>query len=354
MSLEEFQKARSEELLQRMGGSEAAQNQASATELQPEPDTPLGAERGSEGETAEPGGAGGEPEDENDAVLSQLLDNASPEQIRALAQKGQSRLLDRVSELTRRAKDAEEKLAQAQPQKQQGVEDQLQPAPDDDRPNQFSDVDSIQGLQEKVKEVDEVIEWAEDLLFMAEESRPDEVLTTVNGNQMTKADVRAALKQSQKAKQKDIPARARQLQEGQQRVQERKQYEEAARSQLPWMADEESDIKRTYDAMMADPRVAKLEEKLPELSSQFPFLIAHAANSIAQASGNNGGGKPEANGSTKAPRPKPPASPNTSASGGGRPPTRVAKALKEQQERAQKTRSFNDFVNYRAAQLSNR
>ena len=59
--------------------------------------------------------------------------------------------------------------------------------------NPYSNINDIQGLQNKAKEVNQVIEWAEDVLFNADGYGPEDIVTTVEGKDLTKADVRKSL-----------------------------------------------------------------------------------------------------------------------------------------------------------------
>ena len=95
-------------------------------------------------------------------VLSQFnLDEMSEDEIKALSKALGSRAVDRFGELTRRAKGAEERLAE--------LEDSLKDNPlspkEDVKNNPFSDINDISTLQEKANEINDVIEWAEDILL---------------------------------------------------------------------------------------------------------------------------------------------------------------------------------------------
>ena len=64
--------------------------------------------------------------------------------------------------------------------------------------NPYESVDSLEGLQEKAQEVTEVIEWAEEMLFNADGYGPEDVVTEVEGKELTKADVRKSLLNARK------------------------------------------------------------------------------------------------------------------------------------------------------------
>ena len=102
--------------------------------------------------------------EEAEDVLSQLdLDDMSEEDLRELADKLGSRAVARFGELTAKRKVAEERLAK--------MEAELKEAPNplDSKKkvenNPFKNLDTIEKLQEKAIEVDDIVEWAEDVLF---------------------------------------------------------------------------------------------------------------------------------------------------------------------------------------------
>ena len=126
-----------------------------------------------------------------DEVLSQYnLDEMSEEDLKELAEKLGSRAVARFGELTAKRKQAEEELVRLkksmQPNDKSFVKDEM-------KDNPYNDITSIEELQNKSKEVDEVIEWAEDALFNADGYAPDDVVTEVEGKQLTKAEIRNAL-----------------------------------------------------------------------------------------------------------------------------------------------------------------
>ena len=119
-------------------------------------------------------------------VLSQFnLDEMSEDEIKALSKALGSRAVDRFA--TERAKGAE-RLAE--------LEDSLKDnplSPKDVKNNPFS-INDISTLQEKANEINDAIEWAEDILFESDEYGPNAEVAEVEGKSMTKAEVRSALK----------------------------------------------------------------------------------------------------------------------------------------------------------------
>jgi hypothetical protein len=143
-------------------------------------------------------------EEQSEDVLSQLdLDDMSEEELRELAEKLGSRAVARYGELTAKRKSAEERLARLEASLKE-KENPLD-APKKVENNPFSNIENIEGLQEKADEVNNIVEWAEDILFESDAYAADDVVTEVDGKEMTKAEVRKALLQARKA-QKTFPS----------------------------------------------------------------------------------------------------------------------------------------------------
>jgi len=102
-----------------------------------------------------------EPEGSTD-VLSQLdLDDMSEEDLRELSEKLGSRAVARFGELTAKRKAAEAKLKEMEARLRTKNPLETQEVAD----NPYESINTVQGLQEKAKEVAEVIEWAEETLY---------------------------------------------------------------------------------------------------------------------------------------------------------------------------------------------
>ncbi len=95
-------------------------------------------------------------------VLSKDIDELTDEEIAELAQKGKSGLLKRIAELTAKRKLAEEKAAALEAAVQQAKQQLPEPKVEN---NPYANVTTVDDLQGKLKEVNEVVEWAEEILF---------------------------------------------------------------------------------------------------------------------------------------------------------------------------------------------
>lgn len=285
-------------------------------------------------------------EESKSDALSKLPDlgELTETEINELAQKLNSRAVARYGELTAKRKQAEEQIAalqaelakrnQADPLATQKVEN-----------NPFSDIKELPALQAKAKEVEEVIEWAEEQLFNNEHLGHEDVIANVNGKEMTKAQVRAALANARKARNKFLPAQLAELQAAEIRAHQRKAFEERARQELPWLDGEDNDTRRQYEAIINDPRLREIEKAAPEIAPQLSYILAHAANSIY--------GRKLI---TETPKPKltPPNAPIGNAAYSERPEARQSKEAEEVKRRFWESGTKEDFIKLRALQLSKR
>lgn len=283
------------------------------------------------------------PEEDSKDVLSQVdLSKLTDEQITELAARGKSGLLKRVAELTALRKMAEEKaqsLEEFVSKKQ--AESPLQEKVND---NPYAKIETTSELTAKYEEVSAVIEWAEEVLDKSENLGSDDLAAVVDGQNLTKAQVKETLRKARKAKDKYLPAQFKQLQGKEVRTLQRKAFDAQARQELPWMAEEDNELKKTFQAMVTDPRLKKLEETVPELAPQMGYILAHAANSIHNRRSLSL--EPE----KKVVKVNPPENPSSSAAASSRSESRGEKNVSELQKRYRETGKMEDLVALRTAQ----
>lgn len=277
-------------------------------------------------------------------VLSQVdLSELTDDDIAELAQKGKSGLLKRIAELTARRKMAEEKSAQMEAYIQQQKKDPLEAKVEN---NPYASIKTVEDLTSKSHEINEVIEWAEEVLDRAEHLGYEDIAATVDGNDLTKSQVKDHLRRARKARDKFLPAQKKELDAMGQRKGLKSAFEQQALKELDWLASsEDNDLKRQYQAMMSDPRLKNIEDSLPDIAPQLPYLLAHAANSMY-------GRKliPLA----QQPKVSPPNSPDSTAAGSGRGEKTSDRNVKEASQRLSDSGSISDFVALRTAKLSQR
>ena len=277
-------------------------------------------------------------------VLSKDIDELTDEEIAELAQKGKSGLLKRIAELTAKRKLAEEKAAALEAAVQQAKQQLPEPKVEN---NPYANVATIDDLQGKLKEVSEVVEWAEEILFRSEDMAASDIVATVDGKEYTKADIRESLRKARRAKDRFIPAQFQELQAKMERSNLETAFKQQARKELGWLEGEDNDVRKRYEAMVADPRLKKLKDSVPEIAPQIEYLIAHAANSMY-------GRREIPMEKSKGPTLNPPSNPSTTAAAPEKAEARMEKSLKDVESRFRQTGKGSDFIALRAAQISKR
>ena len=285
---------------------------------------------------------------ESEDVLSQLdLDDMSEEDLRELADKLGSRAVARFGELTAKRKAAEEKLTQLEARLKE------KPNPLETKKvenNPYGNLDTIEKLQQKAAEVDQVVEWAEDLIFESDGYGADDVVTEVEGKEWTKKDVRQSLLRARKAQKTFLPDQLSKVQLRAEGEVLTKQFDSQAKQELSWLEGEDNDLRKQFEATVGDERFKKLKSVLkresPDIAAQLDYWFAHATNSIH-------GRKPvEVN--KKSPTLNPPKTGNPASAQSEKGMGRTAKALKELEARFKQTGNARDFAALRKLKMSNR
>lgn len=279
-------------------------------------------------------------------VLSQLdFDNLSEEELRELSEKLGSRAVARFGEMTAKRKAAEEKVAQLESMLQEKQDPLNQPREIKDNP--FSDLDTIEKLQEKADEVNSAIEWAEDLLFESDGYAAEDIITEVDGEDLTKSAVRKALLNARKAQKQYLPDQLNKVQQQAQGQQLKAAFGEQAKKELEWLSGEDNDTRKHYEATVGDPRYKKLKEVLdkeaPEIGAQIEYWFAHATNSIY--------GRKLIQSTKSSPSLNPTKTGIGSAAQSEKSPSKSSKAMKDLQARYKKTGNPRDFAALRKLQL---
>lgn len=271
--------------------------------MQPEEETPENKAADEEAEQTGP--------DESEADTTEKtnefpdLESLSDEQREELATFYNSRAIERYGELSRRAKDAEEKLATLQSAEKDPLKEESDP-----KTNPYSDLETLEDVKSRYRDVGQMIEVLEEAIEDADGLMPDDTLT-VDGEDYTKKQVRKLLKDARKARESFLPQRARELQQADEMKAFRGKLEDEAKKMMPWIeAEEESEAKSLYNAWMQDPEVVALHKTSPKLSANAPLLLALAAEGLAA---RKAGKKETIQKGVTVPNPKPPQNLKTSA-----------------------------------------
>ena len=285
---------------------------------------------------------------ESEDVLSQLdLDDMSEEDLRELADKLGSRAVARFGELTAKRKAAEERLIQLEARLKE------KPNPLETKKvenNPYGNLDTIEKLQQKAAEVDQVVEWAEDLIFESDGYGADDVVTEVEGKEWTKKDVRQSLLRARKAQKTFLPDQLSKVQLRAEGEVLTKQFDSQAKQELSWLEGDDNDLRKQFEATVGDERFKKLKSVLkresPDIAAQLDYWFAHATNSIH--------GRKLVGVSKKSPTLNPPKTGNPASAQSEKGMGRTAKALKELEARFKETGNARDFAALRKLKMSNR
>lgn len=279
---------------------------------------------------------------ENEAVvLSKPINELTEEEIDLLASKGKSGLLKRVSELTAKRKQVEERLAALE----ESLKKQQPPAPERIENNPYESISDITTLNGKRKEVETLLETFDDVLDKADGLSASEIILESEGKQYTKAEIKELRRKAIKAKDKYLPAQHNEIVMREQGKQLEAQLSQQARKEIAWVENDEDDTKKRYASMINDPRVLKAKKLIPELAPQLDYILAHAANSmwgrrlVVDDKPVNG----------KSPSLTPPSSPSTSTAAPTNVDARKDKSIKELENRFRESQNANDYLALRTA-----
>ena len=319
-----------------------------APEQETEEETEEASEESVNTEEVEASEESSEESQETEDVLSQLdLDDMSEEELRELADKLGSRAVARFGELTAKRKAAEERLARLEAQLKEKPNPLVTKKVEN---NPYGNLDTVEKLQQKAAEVDQVVEWAEDLIFESDGYGAEDIVTEVEGKEWTKKDVRQALLRARKAQKTFLPAQLKQVQAQQQGEKLTEQFNQQAKKELDWLGGDDNDLRKQFEATVGDDRFKKLKTVLkreaPDVAAQLDYWFAHATNSIY-------GRKPVVE-TKKAPTLNPPRTGNPAAAQSEKGMGRTAKALKELEARFKETGNAKDFANLRKLKMSTR
>jgi len=270
---------------------------------------------------------------ESEAELDLL--SLTTEQIQLLAKNGKSRLLQRVGELTAQKKALEERLQSQETSKP------IREVPDSDNP--FRGLSDVNEIQSKRKELEQVLEDTDTILEDHEDYAPSDIIT-VGDREFTKAEIRKANRNARDGITKYLPAQEQKIHKIGKLSQMAEHYGAAARKEIPDISDSKSEVGSRFNAMMNDPIVQQVKDKIPELGAQMEYLLAHAASSIfgkskSLANASNLGSKLKVN---------PSSSPSNSSANrnGSVKPRKAAEAY----NKFEQSQSVDDWISARIAQ----
>lgn len=285
-------------------------------------------------------------EEEAEDVLSQYnLDDLSEDELKDLAEKLGSRAVARFGELTAKRKAAEEELEKV---KQSLQQDPLKRETEEVQDNPFDDVKDIKSLQEKAKEISDIIEWAEDVLFESDDYSAHDEVTELDGKKMTKAEVRSALKNARKSRDLYLPDQLKKVQRNETAESLKKELGSKALKEFEWLKEEDNDTKKAFLSIAANKDLQKVYKQYPVLGAELPYMLAHAVDSMyarktVPSTATRKAGKPKIN---------PPKSSVPSSAMPEQGQRKSSKVLKDLSSRFKQSGNKDDFISLRTKQLA--
>ena len=293
------------------------------------------------------------PEASEQDVLSKAksgnLDDLSEDELSQLAKSIGSKAVARYGELTAKRKAAEERVRFLEGELARRS-DTTAKAVEEVKDNPFASIKDAAGLFEKAKQMKEVIEFAEMRLDDASDIGPDDIAATVDDKEYTKRQLRDMLRSARKARDEYLPDVERRISVVENSKKLRVSLDEQTRKEIPWLEDVNDERKKQYDAIIADPRLKKLEEFAPDIAAQLPYFFAHASNSIY--------GRKEIalseTASGKKPSSRPPENPESGAAASRKPESVQTKQIGDLESKFKASGDKNDWLKLRTAQISKR
>lgn len=211
-------------------------------------------------------------EDDADDSAGIDLESLSEDEVRALAEKLRSKAISRYAELTKRAKTAEEKLAQLQAE---STADKPTAKPIEDNP--FKDLTSIEAIRAKREELEGVLETTDMLLDENDDIGNDDIIN-YRGAEFTKRQLKAAQRNARKGLDKLLPAQEAAIREAEQ-VAQKKQAVEAVFEERFGEVMTDDDFAERHRSTMEHPLIQKASQD-PEFEAQAKWLVAHYLRSL--------------------------------------------------------------------------
>lgn len=268
-----------------------------------------------------------EPEGEPQSILERFgLDQATEEERRDINKALGGKAGERISQLTARAKTAEEEAAKLRAELSKKLESPLSAKSAGDNP--YQNVNDRSELESTYAAALEMIETGQDLLDGGEGQGPDEVIGELNGKEVTKREVKAAVRKAEKARDIHLPARAEQLKQLSTYEAERQKNAAALSERFTWLNDENSELRQNYEIEAGRMRPL-IEQHMPQYLPHFETMLAYYADGISAPAKAEPETKQEAP-KKKAPQ-KPPSNPGSSVGASSRP---TASARKRRQQAA--------------------
>lgn len=231
-------------------------------------------------------------EELSEEVEAEETEEVEPEKGDVLSKQDKSlkKMRKSIDKATRKFKTAEETI-ESRDKEIQDLKDKLSSNSGEKTSSEKSfkdiakDADSIDDLQAVYDKAEKAEEWIEDALDQLRDSGEESLI--VGEQEYTRQEIRTFQKEVKQALKKEIPARA-------QMFEQRKQYDEQALKEFPFLGDPESDGFKHIESVMQNTKLSNAFAELPEQSYIYG-LLAEGLLSInaKQSQLSTDGGKTE-------------------------------------------------------------
>ena len=246
------------------------------------------------------------------ASILKQLEGLDPEEIKALGKELGSKAISRYGELTYRAKLAEEKALRLESQKPQPAT-----AAEPVASRFLEGIDTPEKLAEKVAELKKLgKETTKVLLDHEDYASNDEI--EVGGKTFTKKQLRALDLEVREALEEAVPSKQAEFARLAMIDGEAKAAEARVRTEVKELADEESEVAKTYKGLTESDLFQRIYKAFPEAKPVLTILAAHGPVSFLAKKA-----KPQAPATPgKTPKANPPGNPASVAGAPARPATK--------------------------------
>jgi len=211
--------------------------------------------------------------------------------------------------------------------------------------NPYGDILTAKELDDKYGETTKFIDDFRAILDDNEDALSDDEVFEEDGQSWTKKQVKTALRNAEKAKEKFLPARLNEVRHLEQLGQQTEQFRAQLEKELVWLNDEDSVHRKTFDSYMNSQGIKSVREKSPEFAPLIDTLIGWAIQ-----------GRDVKSGSLKAPA-KPKLTATSAVKSSAAPSATTAESanqLKELTARFEESGSSHDASRLRAFRMNNR
>ncbi len=197
-----------------------------------------------------------------------------------------------------------------------------------------------------MKEIESQLEWAQATLDDAIDLKGEDIAVTVGDQSYTKKQLREYQRKLERDQKKYLPDVARRLATADEAKRVRTMVDGQIRKEMPWVDNKDDERTKQLAAMIADPRLKRIEEVEPGVAAQLPYFLAHSVNSMY--------GRRSIPLTDAPKKEEPPDNPSGGAAASRAPESIQTRNTKDLEAKFHETGNPNDWVNLRAARMGQR